>query len=103
MTVELATFAAVPRVRFNVTLPPPGAFTLLDVQLPVIPAGNAEFEKVIAELKPATAVVVTVKLPLAPGISVTVVGLTAKVNPETFTVTVAVRATPPPLAVMVSV
>ena len=83
--------------------PSPGAFTLFAVQLPVIPAGNAEFENVIAELNPATAVVVIVKLPFAPGASETVAGLTAKVNPETFTVTVAVRTTPPPLALIVSV
>ena len=101
--VELATFAVLPRVKFNVTLPPPGAFSLFAVQPPVIPIGKAEFENVIAELNPATAVVVTVKLPLAPGAKVTVDGLIARVNPETFTVTVAVFDTPPPLAVMVSV
>src|SRR5262249_19480162 len=97
------TFAVVPRVKFKVTLPPPGAFTLFAVQAPVIPAGKVELENVIAELNPATAVVVTVKLPFAPGANVTVDGLNAKVNPETFTVTVAVRDTPPPLAVIVNV
>ena len=101
--VELATFAVVPRVKFKVTLPLPGAFTLFAVQLPEIPAGKAEFENVIAELNPPTPAVVTVRLPLAPGANVTVDGLTARVNPETFTVTVAVRETPPPLAVIVSV
>jgi hypothetical protein len=101
--VEFATFAVVPRVKFNVTLPPPGAFILFALQLPVIPVGKAEFETVIAELNPANAVVVTVKLPFAPGARVTVDGLTARVNPATFTVTGAVRVTPPPIAVMVSV
>ena len=101
--VEFNTFAAVPRVKFNVTLPPPRAFTLFTVQVPVIPAGKAEFENVIVELNPPTAAVVTVKLPFAPGARVTVDGLTAKVNPATFTVTGAVRVTPPPTAVMVNV
>ena len=101
--VEFATFAVVPRVKFNITLPLPGAFTLFALQFPVIPTGKAEFENAIIELNPDNAVVVTVKLPLAPGASVTVDGLTAKVNPETFTVRGAVRVTPPPIAVMVSV
>ena len=101
--VELATFAVLPRVKFKVTLPPPGAFNLFTLQAPVIPVGSAEFENVIAETNPAIAVVVTVTLLLAPAANVTVDGLTAKVNPEIFTVTVAVRDTPPPLAVIVSV
>jgi len=101
--VELATFAVLPRERFSATLPPPGALILLAVQVPVIPAANAEFENVIAELNPAMAVVVIVKLPFPPGASATVAGLIAKLNPETFTATVAVRDTPPPLALIVSV
>lgn len=101
--VEFATFALLPRERFRVTLPPPGAATRLAVQVPVIPAGNVEAENVIAELNPASAAVVTVRLPFPAGGSVTELALTARVNPETFTVTVAVRATPLPLALTVSV
>jgi len=101
--VELPTFAVLPRVKFKVTVPPPGAFSLFAIQAPVIPAGKAELENVIEELNPPTAVIVTVKLLLAPGANVSEDGLTVTVNPETFTTTLAVRETPPPLAVMVSV
>ena len=68
----------------------------------MIPVGSAEVDTVSAELNPPKAVQVTVTLPLPEGGSVTDPGLTAKVKLETETVTIAVRVTPPPLAVMVS-
>ena len=75
----------------------------MDVQVAVIPAGNDEVENVMAELNPATPLVVTVILPFPTGASETEPELTAKVNPDTFTITVAERATLPPLALMVRV
>ena len=101
--VEFATLALLPRERFRVTLPLPGAVILFDDHVAVIPVGKAEVESVIWELNPATPAVVIVKLPFPPGGKATDAGLSDKVNPETFTTTFAVRVTPPPLAVTVSV
>ena len=101
--VEFATFALLPRERFRVTLPLPGAAIRFDDHDAATPAGNVEVESVIRELNPATPAVVIVKLPFPPGDKATEAGLSANVNPETFTTTFDVRVTPPPLAVIVSV
>ena len=101
--LEFATFALLPRERFSVTLPLPGAEIRFEDHDAVTPLGNDELDSVIWELNPATPAVVTVRLLFPPGGSATDAGLSAKVNPETFTTTFAVRVTPPPLALMVSV
>jgi hypothetical protein len=84
-----------------VLLPLPGAGSLADVRLRVTPAGKPDIEKLIVELNPPITFVVSVAAGLPPKATEIVAGATLNENPGMFSVRLALRVMPPPLAVTV--
>jgi hypothetical protein len=88
VTVKLdpPVVAPEPLVNVRVDDPLPGAAKVDGLKLAVIPEGNPEAEKATAELKPATAAVVSLRLPFTLELTVALVELALKENPGTFRV-----------------
>jgi len=82
--------------------PLPGDATVCGLKLAVTPAGNPVTEKASDDLKPPSAAVVTLSVPLAVELTVMLVTFGVSENPGTFTATVCFWVTPPPVAVSVT-
>lgn len=90
VTVKCELPAAAPEAFVNVIVdePFPGELNVLGLKLAVTPLGKSETEKVIGELNPPIAAVVTFNVPFADALTVTVLTLGMSVNPGTFIVNV---------------
>ena len=100
ITVKSELPAAAPAAFVNVMVhdPLPGALTVFGLKLAVTPFGKPETEKLTGELKPPSTAVVSLNVPLAVPLTVTLLTLGVSINPGTFIVTVCFCIRPPPLA-----
>jgi predicted cation transporter len=78
--VEVPAAAVEPAARVNLLLPLPGAAMLVGVKVAVTPAGTPLMYSATAELNPDAAVVVNVMGVDAPGATVALVALDARVK-----------------------
>jgi len=96
----VVTLALDPFVNVRVVLPV--ACTVTRLKLALTPAGNPAIENDTAEVNPPSGRVVNTNFAGVFELAETALVLAERLNPGTFTLTVAVFVTPPPVAVTVS-